>query len=336
MIAPTPIRSVAVLGGGSWGTAFALLCARHGVAVRLVCHTRAHAERVARDRVNPAYLPGVRIPDDIDVTAADDPRALAGVDLLVLAIPSRAVGEVAGAVAAAITPGTGVLSLTKGLDPATGRRLSELWHEALGAATSFAVLSGPNHAEEVAEQQPTAAVVAGNHALGVRVQQLLSGPEFRVYLNDDLLGVELCAAAKNVIAIAAGMADGLGFGDNAKASLITRGLAEMTRLGHAYGARDATFRGLAGMGDLVGTCTSAHSRNRRVGELIATGLSSADAEARLGQVAEGLWTVARLLELADRVGVELPISREVAAAVAGKPVAECMRDLMARAPATER
>ena len=131
------------------------------------------------------------------------------------------------------------------------------------------------------------------------------------------------------------MADGLGFGDNAKASLITRGLAEMTRLGRAYGALDATFRGLAGMGDLVGTCTSAHSRNRRVGELIATGLSSDDAEARIGQVAEGLWTVARLLELADRAGVELPISREVAAAVAGKPVAECMRDLMARAPANE-
>jgi glycerol-3-phosphate dehydrogenase (NAD(P)+) len=336
MSARDPIRSAAVLGGGSWGTAFALLCARHGVVVRLVCHTRAHADRVARDRVNPAYLPGVRLSDDIDVTAADDPEALAQVDLLVLAIPSRAVGQVADTVARAITPGTGVLSLTKGLDPATGRRLSEVWREALGTATPFAVLSGPNHAEEVAERQPTAAVVAGDPALGVRVQQLLNGPDFRVYLNDDLVGVELCAAAKNVIAIAAGMADGLGFGDNAKASLITRGLAEMTRLGRAYGAHDATFRGLAGMGDLVGTCTSAHSRNRRVGELIASGLSSADAEARLGQVAEGLWSVARLLELAERADVELPISREVAAAVAGKPVAECMRDLMARAPATER
>ncbi len=335
MSAPAPIRSVAVLGGGSWGTAFAMLCARHGVAVRLVCHTRAHAERVARDRVNPAYLPGVRLPDEIAVTAADDLQALAGVDLVVAAIPSRAVGRVAGEVAAVIAPVTGVLSLTKGLDPATGRRLSELWREALGPTTPFAVLSGPNHAEEVAECQPTAAVVAGDHALSVRVQGLLNGPEFRVYLNDDLVGVELCAAAKNVIAIAAGMADGLGFGDNAKASLITRGLAEMTRLGRAYGAHDATFRGLAGMGDLVGTCTSAHSRNRRVGELIATGLSSAEAEARLGQVAEGLWSVARLLELAERAGVELPISSEVAAAVAGKPVAECMRDLMARAPANE-
>jgi glycerol-3-phosphate dehydrogenase (NAD(P)+) len=336
MSIPTPIRSVAVLGGGSWGTAFALLCARHGATVRLVCHTREHAARIARDRVNPSYLPGVRIPEGIAVAAADQPSVLAEVDLVALAIPSRVAASIAGTVAVQISPGTAVVSLTKGLDPSTGRRLSGLWRDALGDGTPFAVLSGPNHAEEVAERQPTAAVVAGDLELGVRLQGLLNGPDFRVYLNDDLVGVELCAAAKNVIAIAAGMADGLGFGDNAKASLITRGLAEMTRLGRAYGAHDATFRGLAGMGDLVGTCTSAHSRNRRVGELIATGLSSTDAEARLGQVAEGLWSVERLLELAERVGVELPISQQVAAAVAGKPVAECMRDLMSRAPATEQ
>jgi glycerol-3-phosphate dehydrogenase (NAD(P)+) len=277
------------------------------------------------------YLPGVRIPEAIEVVASDQPSALSGVDLVALAIPSRVAAGVAEPVAAQLSPGTGVVSLTKGLDTSSGRRLSELWRDALGAEVPFA-----NHAEEVAGRQPTAAVVAGDRALGERLQRLLNGPEFRVYLNDDLVGVELCAAAKNVIAIAAGMADGLGFGDNAKATLITRGLAEMTRLGRAYGANDVTFRGLAGMGDLVGTCTSAHSRNRRVGELIATGMSSTDAEARLGQVAEGLWSVERLLELADRAGVELPISREVAAAVAGKPVVECMRDLMARAPATEQ
>lgn len=336
MKAASPIRSVAILGGGSWGTAFALLCARRGVAVRLVCHTRRQAELLARERVNPAYLPGVRIPAGVDIAVADGLQALSGADLVALAIPSRAAGSVAATVAARIAPGTAVLSLSKGLDPTTGRRLSELWRAALGPEVPFAVMSGPNHAEEVAELQPTAAVVAGDHALGLRLQDLLNGPEFRVYLNDDLVGVELCAAAKNVIAIAAGMSDGLGFGDNAKASLITRGLAEMTRLGRAFGASDATFRGLAGMGDLVGTCTSRHSRNRKVGELIAAGMRSADAEAQLGQVAEGLWTVTRLLELADRAGVELPISREVAAAVAGKPVAECMRDLMARSPATEQ
>lgn len=329
------IRAVAVLGGGSWGTAFALLCARNGAQVRVICRTREHAERLARERVNADYLPGVRLPDDLEIVAGDDPDVLRGVDLAVMAIPSRATATMAPIVAAGISPGTGVLSLTKGLDPGTGRRLSEVWHAALGSDVAFAVLSGPNHAEEVADGQPAAAVVAGDLALGARVQRLLSGPGFRVYLNDDLVGVELCAAAKNVIAIGAGMADGLGFGDNAKASLITRGLAEMTRLGRAYGAHDATFRGLAGMGDLVGTCTSGHSRNRRAGELIARGMTGAEAEAEIGQVAEGLWTVDRLLDLAERVGVELPIAREVAAAVAGKPVAECIRDLMSRAPAIE-
>ena len=335
MSAGGDIRTVAVLGGGSWGTAFALLCDRHGADVRLVCRTREHAETLLRDQANSAYLPGVALPDSLTVVAADGLDALRGVDLAVMAIPSRAIATMAPVVAAAISPGAGVLSLTKGLDPTSGRRLSELWHEALAGGVPFAVLSGPNHAEEVAEGQPAAAVVAGDLALGARVQRLLNGPGFRVYLNDDLVGVELCAAAKNVIAIGAGMADGLGFGDNAKASLITRGLAEMTRLGRAYGAHDATFRGLAGMGDLVGTCTSGHSRNRRVGELIASGLSGAEAEASIGQVAEGLWTAARLLDLANRAGVELPISSEVAAAVGGKPVADCMRDLMARAPAVE-
>ena len=248
MSADTDIGRVAVLGGGSWGTAFALLCDRHGVAVRLVCRTREHAATLVREHANSAYLPGVPLPGSLEIVAADGLDVLGDVDLVVIAIPSRAIATMAPAVAAAIAPGTGVLSLTKGLDPGSGRRLSEIWQDALGDGVPFAVLSGPNHAEEVAEGQPAAAVVAGDLALGARVQRLLNGPGFRVYLNDDLVGVELCAAAKNVIAIGAGMADGLGFGDNAKASLITRGLAEMTRLGRAYGAHDATFRGLAGMG----------------------------------------------------------------------------------------
>lgn len=330
-----PADRVAVLGGGSWGTAFAVLAARRGAAVRLVCRAPDQALRMARDRVNPAYLPGVRLPEGIEVTHMDDPGSVAGAGLVVAAVPSRSVAHVAAGLRGRLVAGAGVLSLTKGLDPTSGRRLSEVWAEALGPEVPFALLSGPNHAEEVAEGQPTAAVVAGDPALARAVQALLNGSTFRVYVNDDLVGVELCAAAKNVVAIAAGMSDGLGFGDNAKAALITRGLAEMTRLGQASGARGATFRGLAGMGDLVATCTSHHSRNRRAGELIATGMPAADVEGRLGQVAEGLWTVRRLLELAERAGVELPISAEVAAAVDGKPVEECMRDLMARAPAVE-
>jgi glycerol-3-phosphate dehydrogenase (NAD(P)+) len=325
---------VAVVGGGSWGTAFAQLAARRGADTRLVCRTAGQALRVGRDRVNPAYLPGVRLPDEVAVTSMDDPDALSGADLVVAAVPSRVVAEVAAWAAPRLAPGAGLLSLTKGLDPATGRRLSQVWAVA-APGVPFAMLSGPNHAEEVAEQQPAAAVVAGEPALARRVQALLNGPSFRVYVNDDLAGVELCAAAKNVVAIAAGMSDGLGFGDNAKAGLITRGLAEITRLGRAFGAGDATFRGLAGMGDLIATCTSQHSRNRRAGELIATGLRPAEVETRLGQVAEGLWTVDRLLELAAGAGVELPISEQVAAAVGGKPVEACMRDLMSRAPAVE-
>ena len=331
----SPVARVAVLGGGSWGTAFAVLAARKGAATRLVCHTEAQAARVARDRVNPAYLPGVRLPEGVEVTHMGDPGAVEGAQLVVAAVPSRAVAAVATGLRGRLAPGAGVLSLTKGLDPGSGRRLSEVWADALGPGVPFALLSGPNHAEEVAEGQPTAAVVAGDPVLARAVQDLLNGPTFRVYVNDDLVGVELCAAAKNVVAIAAGMSDGLGFGDNAKAALITRGLAEMTRLGTASGASAATFRGLAGMGDLVATCTSGHSRNRRAGELIATGMAARDVEGRLGQVAEGLWTVGRLLELAELEGVELPISAQVAAAVDGKPVEECMRDLMARAPAVE-
>ena len=330
-----PPRRVAVLGGGSWGTAFACLAAGRGAQVTLVCRTAAQAAALAEAGRNARYLPRVALPPGLAVAALEDPAALAGAELVAAAVPSRTVAGLAEALAPRLAPGAGVLSLSKGLDPAGGRRLSEVWTAALGPGHPFCVLSGPNHAEEVAEGQPTAAVAAGDGDLARRVQGFLTCERFRVYTNGDLAGVELCGAAKNVVAIAAGMSDGLGFGDNAKASLITRGLAEMTRLGRAAGAHDATFRGLAGMGDLVATCTSRHSRNRRAGEMIARGAPPDDVEARLGQVAEGLWTVRRLLERADGLGVELPICAEVAHAVDGKPVAACIRDLMNRAPAAE-
>ena len=327
---------IAVLGGGAWGTAFSALAAGLGWPVQLVCRTAGQAEGIAAAGHNAGHLPELELPAAIEVTHLGDPDAAAGADLVVVAVPSRATAELRAWLVPRLAPGAGVLSLTKGLDPDGGGRLSEGWRRRLPAETAFCVLSGPNHAEEVAAGQPTACVVAGDAGLAARVQELLSGPRFRVYLNDDLLGVELCAAAKNVIAVAAGMSDGLGFGDNAKASLITRGLAEMTRLGLAYGARPATFGGLAGMGDLVATCTSRHSRNRRAGELIAQGVPAAEAEARLGEVAEGLPTVRNLLRLAGAVGVELPISAEVAAAAfAGKPADACLEALMTRAPAAE-
>ena len=328
--------SVAVVGGGSWGQAFAGLLAARGTPVTLVCRTERQAERLRLTRRDPRYLPGSALPAGVGVSHLGDPAALAGADLVALAIPSRATAEAIAWLVARLAPGTGILSLTKGLDPETGRRLSEVWGEALPPGTPFAVLTGPNHAEEIAAGHPAAAVVAGSPALCRTVQEVVGGPRFRVYLNGDLLGVELAAAAKNVIAVAAGMSDGMGFGDNAKASLITRGLAEMTRLGVACGAQEATYRGLAGMGDLIATCTSRHSRNRRAGELIAEGIPGPQVEGRLGQVAEGLSTVRNLLRLAERAGVELPISAEVAAAAfERKPAAACLEALMNRAPAAE-
>lgn len=325
-----------VYGAGAWGTAVALLAASRGAGVTLVCRGEGQARAVAASRENAAYLPGVKLPDGVAVTHADaaDP-ALGAADVLVSAVPSRAVADAAPRVAGALSPGVGVVSLTKGLYPGSGRRLSEVWRDALGGDHPFCVLSGPNHAEEIARAQPATSVVAGDAGLAERLQRVLSGGSFRLYTNPDLLGVELCGAAKNVVAIAAGIADGLGFGDNTKAGVITRGLAEMTRLGMEEGAREATFRGLAGLGDLVATCTSDHSRNRRAGELIAQGTAPGDVERVLGQVAEGLWTVDPLLARAAARGVELPICAEVQAAVAGKPVRECMADLMTRAPSSE-
>jgi glycerol-3-phosphate dehydrogenase (NAD(P)+) len=327
---------VAVLGAGAWGTVVSLMLARRGTPATLVCRTADQAAELGRTRRDERALREAELPDAVRVTWLGDPDALRGATLVAAAAPSRAVPELAGWLAGRHLPeGIGIVSLAKGLGPGGERRLSEVWAEHLPASPVCA-LSGPNHAEEVARGAPTAAVVAGDRALGERVRDALAGPRFRVYLNPDLVGVELCGAAKNVIALAAGMSDGLGLGDNAKASLITRGLAEMTRLGLAHGARVATYQGLAGMGDLVATCTSRHSRNRRAGEMIAAGVPAADVESRLGQVAEGLATARGLLAQADRVGVELPISEQVvAAAFGGTPVSACLEALMARAPAEE-
>lgn len=325
-----------VIGAGAWGCTFARVAARAGADVTLACRTAAQAATLRETRHDRIHLGDVALPGDVRVTHADDPAAMDGADVVVIALPSRAVAADGTAIAARVPDGAGVLSLTKGLEPGTGRVLSEAWADVLRADTPFAVLSGPNHAEEIALGQPAAAVVSGDTALAAQVQAAVSGPAFRVYVNDDLVGVELCGAAKNVIALAAGMSDGLGFGDNAKAALITRGLAEMTRLGASAGAQDATFRGLAGMGDLIATCTSRHSRNRRAGEMIAHGARATDVEDEIGQVVEGLATVRALLIRAERAGVELPISEQVAAAAfEGRSPAECLRALMARAPAAE-
>ena len=324
------------MGAGAWGCTFAQVAALAGSEVTLVCHTAAQAGTLGATRHDARHLGDVALPQSVHVTHVDDPAWADGATLAVIALPSRAISTEAPRIAAALPAGCGVLSLTKGLEPGTGRLLSAVWRDALGPGVPFAVLSGPNHAEEIAAGQPAAAVVSGDLALAELVQATVSGPAFRVYVNGDLAGVELCGAAKNVIALAAGMSDGLGLGDNAKAALITRGLAEMSRLGASSGCNDATFRGLAGMGDLVATCTSRHSRNRRAGELIATGTPADQVEAVIGQTVEGLATVRSLLARAEGVGVELPISAQVAAAAfEGRSPAECLRALMSRAPASE-
>ena len=259
--------NVVVVGGGSWGTAFARLLADHGHTVTLACRDAEQAAAIRATGRNPRYLTDVDLTGVDAASIADAP--VADANLVVVAVPSASFGEVVRAL-----PGSApVLSLTKGLDPVTEDRLSTLVTD-----RPVAVLSGPNIAEEVARGLPAAAVIACESLpLAVQLQLAITSSAFRVYVNDDLVGVELCAAAKNVIALAAGGADGLGLGDNAKAALVTRGLVEMRRLAEVAGARPETFAGLAGMGDLIVTCWSTSGRNRRCGELVARGATPAEA-----------------------------------------------------------
>jgi glycerol-3-phosphate dehydrogenase (NAD(P)+) len=313
---------VVVIGGGSWGTAFSRLLADRGHEVMLACRDPAQAAAIAETGHNPRYLTTVALHDVAAVREVP-----AGADLYVLAVPSRAFAEVA----ARLPPGGAALSLTKGLDPASGERLSTLVRD-----RRVAVLSGPNMAEEIAEGLPSAAVIASeDEELAAELQHAVNSMVFRVYVNPDVTGVELCAAAKNVIALAAGGVDGLGLGDNAKAALITRGLAEMARLGEAYGARPETFAGLAGMGDLIVTCWSRHGRNRHAGELIAQGASADEAVAEIGMVVEGLTTAPVLRELSHRLGIELPITEGVCRILEGESLGDLVQSLMGRSPRGE-
>ncbi len=313
-----------VAGAGSWGTAFSHVLLERGHDVVLGCHTAEQAHAVAESGRNPRYLPQV---DLRRVEAVPLDLAPADVEIAVVAVPSTAFADVV-----ARLPGDApVLSLTKGLDPATGERLSTRV-----AGRPVAVLSGPNIAEEIAKGLPTAAVIASNDGyLAGQLQHAVNSTVFRTYVNPDVVGVELCAAAKNVIALAAGGVDGLDLGDNAKASLITRGLAEMARLGEAAGGRPETFAGLAGMGDLIVTCWSRHGRNRRAGELIAQGRTPEQAVAEIGQTVEGVATAPALRDLSGRLHVELPITEGVCAVLSGQSLTGLVSRLMGRRPTEE-
>ena len=317
--------NVVVVGGGSWGTAFARLLADHGHAVTLACRDPGQVAAIRDTGHNPRYVQSV---DLAGVEAATvDAAPIDDANLVVVAVPSAAFASVVSEL-----PGRApILSLTKGLDPGTGNRLSTLVRD-----RPVAVLSGPNIADEIVRGLPAAAVIAcESFPLAVQLQLAINSTVFRVYVNDDLVGVELCAAAKNVIALAAGGADGLGLGDNAKAALVARGLAEMGRLAEVAGARPETFAGLAGMGDLIVTCWSKSGRNRRCGELVAQGATPAEAARSIGMVVEGLTTAPVLRDLAHRLDVEMPIAEGVCAVLDGIPLTELVAQLMQRDPTVE-
>jgi glycerol-3-phosphate dehydrogenase (NAD(P)+) len=328
---------VTVLGSGSWGTTFAAVTADAGCESTVWGRDAAVVTEIDTEHRNSRYLPDILLPAGLRATT-DAPSAVATADVLVLALPSKVLRDTLGPLASAIRPDTLLVSLSKGVELGTNRRMSEVVAEAAGVDPDrVVVLSGPNLAREIALRQPTATVVAATtEAVAERVAAACSTDYFRPYTNTDVVGVEIAGAMKNVIALAVGMAVGLGMGDNSKASLITRGLAETARLGAALGADPQTFSGLAGMGDLVATCTSPLSRNRTFGEQLGQGLSVEEVVARTSQTAEGVVSCRSLLALARSLDVEVPITEAVAAVVTGalRP-AELARLMLSRARKAE-
>jgi len=320
---------VSVIGSGSWGTAFSRLLVRRGHEVQTLTMTRAEADELNARHENVHFLPGVSLPEQLTFVAMEEAE-LAESDIIVYAVPTQVVREVAKWVSARRLPAALQLSLAKGLERGTLKRPTEIIAEETGDVT--AALSGPNHAEEVARDMPTASVIACSDAgMAGKLQRAVNAETFRVYTNEDVVGVEFCGAAKNPIALAVGMADGLGYGDNTRATLMTRSLAEIARLGMKLGADFPTFAGLAGIGDLIATCTSRHSRNRRAGELIAQGHDPATVESMIGQVVEGIPTVYALHDLSRRMGVDMPVTGAVYEAVAhGVSPRELVGSLMGR------
>lgn len=322
---------VVVLGGGSWATALAASMRRGGHDVRLWARRPEIAAEIARG-TNEQYLPGCPLPPGIDASA-DLGASVHGARAVVVGLPAATTQSIIEAARAHADPQAPWVLLAKGLELHTGRRLSEVAAEALGGDRSRVfVLLGPSHAEEVARAMPTAVVLAGAPgSVRSSLQRELSSPSLRIYTNDDQPGVELAAALKNVLAIAAGMGDGIGLGDNGKGALLTRGVAELSRLGVTLGGRRDTFFGLAGVGDVVTTCLSRHSRNRALGERIARGETLEEALAGIGQVVEGVDTTRTVVELADARGLAVPIARAVASVLFGNTAPDvAMRELMTR------
>ena len=324
---------IAVIGAGNWGTGLAIMAARAGQEVSLWSRNSAVVDSINHKHTNPVYLIGAQIPEDVRATQ-NIGEALREAELIILAAPSHATRQILQSMAQLVESGSIIVSATKGIEIESGKRISQIVTEVMSkrSATRFVCLSGPSFAKEVIEKHPTAIVAASEDPAAARsVQSAMSFENLRIYTNDDLVGTELGGSIKNVMAIAAGMVAGLGFGSNSVAALITRGLAEMTRLALREGAKLETMMGLAGLGDLVLTCTGSLSRNRFVGEELGKGRSLEEIAAAMNEVAEGIKTTLAVKTLADRLGVEMPITNEVHAVLyQGKPASAAATELMRR------
>ncbi|MGY5540152.1 NAD(P)H-dependent glycerol-3-phosphate dehydrogenase [Vibrio brasiliensis] len=324
--------AMTVLGAGSYGTSLAISLARNGANVIIWGHEPEHMARLEADRANHEFLPGIEFPDSLIVESDLEKAVQASRDLLVV-VPSHVFGIVLNNVKPYLREDSRICWATKGLEPETGRLLKEVANEALGEGYSLAVLSGPTFAKELAMGMPTAISVASPDANFVAdlQEKIHCSKTFRVYANSDFIGMQLGGAVKNVIAIGAGMSDGIGFGANARTALITRGLAEMTRLGAALGAQPETFMGMAGLGDLVLTCTDNQSRNRRFGLALGQGKDVDTAQQEIGQVVEGYRNTKEVYLLAERMGVEMPIVDQIYQVLyQGKDANLAAKDLLAR------
>ena len=330
------IQNAAVLGAGSWGTALAIALADRELDVVLYGNEQNVCDEINKSCSNERYLPGVELPQNIKGSV--DISEAASREFILLVVPSQVARLVLKELAdAGPSPETIIVSCTKGLDPETGELMHELIAEFF-PKNPVAVLSGPSHAEEVAARMATLATIGSeDSAVAARVQEVFTLPGFRSYTSDDSGGIELGSVVKNIFAIAAGAADGLGLGDNAKAALVTRGLAEMTRLGVAIGGKEETFRGLSGIGDLIVTCYSLHSRNNRVGRMLGSGMTLAEAVAEMDQVAEGIPNAMNAHELSRKLGVRTPIIDQTFAVIhENKPPGQALRELLERNPRSEK
>jgi glycerol-3-phosphate dehydrogenase (NAD(P)+) len=321
---------VAVVGAGGFGTCLSTLLARNGAEARLWCRSPEYAQTLQNGRENVKYLPGVKLPLNVWVTSSLQ-DAVSGAEVVIAAVPSQAMRQTARGFAPHLKTGAKVLSVAKGIEHDSYLRMSEVLHQELGAGVPVASLSGPNHAEEIARGMPSATVIASKNPSALNLLcNVLSTEWFKAYPRRDVVGVELGGVMKNIVAVASGVTRGIGFGDNSASAVITLGLDEMVRFGVAHGARKETFTGLSGLGDLIATATSSHSRNRRVGELLGRGLTMQQALATMGgQVAEGVYAAKFVHEQARKEEIPLPLTSEIYRILyEGKDVRKAVRDLM--------